>query len=89
MEGMQCQISEKMSRVVCFQQCRTENIKINKITVVAQLLMLSLLLNFGTDHETYTLSSVGIYVAHLFRKLKFNLFNDIGSGVKELYCSMF
>jgi len=47
-EGMQCQISEKMSRVVCFQQFRTENIKINKVTVATLSLVLSLLLNFGT-----------------------------------------
>ena len=47
-ERMQCQISEKMSRVVCFQQCRTENIKSNKRTVATHSLVLSLLLNFGT-----------------------------------------
>jgi hypothetical protein len=39
--------------------------------------VLLFLLNFGTDHETHTLSSEGIYFAQLFKKIKFNLLCDI------------
>jgi hypothetical protein len=67
-EGMQCQISEKMSRVVCFQQCRTENVQINKKKLLPHSHRVITVTEFwDCDHETYTLSSVGIYIAHLLK----------------------